>query len=83
MFALGETRSIAAYGSPFFVWARLSEKGARAEGENMMRGSVAADLVISRNFGVTAGYEFGGSSDGTGPVTGKGLFGAAVSYAFR
>jgi hypothetical protein len=82
-FAIGDTRSIAAYGSPFFVWARVSEKGARAEGDNMMRGSLAADVVISRHFGVTAGYEFGGSGDGTGPGSADGLFGAAISYAFR
>jgi hypothetical protein len=82
-FAIGETRSIAAYASPFFVWARVSEKGARAEGDNQMRGSVAADLVITRNIGVTAGYEFGGKSDTGAPGSASGIFGAALSYAFR
>jgi len=83
-FAIGETRSIAAYASPFFVWSRVSEKGARAEGDNEMRGSVAADLVLSRNFGLTVGYEFGGGGAvGSAPGSAKGLFGAAVSYAFR
>lgn len=83
-FAIGEKRSIAAYASPFFVWSRVSEKGARAEGDNEMRGSVAADLVLSRNFGLTVGYEFGGGgSVGSAPGSAKGLFGAAVSYAFR
>jgi hypothetical protein len=48
-----------------------------------MRGSVAADLVLTRNFGLTLGYEFGGkTSDGAFGATG-GVFGAAVSYAFR
>jgi hypothetical protein len=48
-----------------------------------MRGSVAADLVLTRNFGLTLGYEFGGkTSDSAFGATG-GVFGAAVSYAFR
>jgi hypothetical protein len=82
-FAIGETRSIAAYATPFFVWSRVSEKGARAEGDNEVRGSVAADVVITRNFGLTAGYEFGGGGEARAPGSAKGLFGAAVSYAFR
>jgi hypothetical protein len=82
-FGLGATRSVAAYASPFFVWSRLSERGSRAQGDNAMRGSVALDLVLTRNIGITAGYEFGGGSSG-GPFGGSsGLFGAAVSYAFR
>jgi hypothetical protein len=82
-FALGETRSVSVYGSPFFVWSRLSEKGARAQADNAMRGSAAVDLVLTRNVGVTAGYEFGGGNASSSPGGGKGLFGAAVSYAFR
>ena len=58
-FGLGATRSVSAYGSPFFVWSRLSERGSRAQGDNAMRGSVALDLVLTRNVGLTAGYEFG------------------------
>jgi len=82
-FGLGATRSVAAYASPFFVWSRLSERGSRAQGDNAMRGSVALDLVLTRNVGITAGYEFGGGSSG-GPFGGSsGLFGAAASYAFR
>ena len=82
-FAIGATRSVSAYASPFFVWSRLSEKGSRAQGDNAMRGSIAGDLVLTRNIGITAGYEFGGkTSDGASGAT-SGLFGAAVSYAFR
>jgi len=82
-FGLGTTRSVAAYASPFFVWSRLSERGARAQGDNAMRGSVALDLVLTRNVGITAGYEFGGGSSG-GPFGGSsGVFGVAASYAFR
>ena len=80
---LGATRSVSAYASPFFVWSRLSERGARAQGDNAMRGSVALDLVLTRNVGLTAGYEFGGGSSGGSFGAGSGLFGAAVSYAFR
>jgi len=73
---------VSAYGSPFFVWSRLSERGSRAQGDNAMRGSVALDLVLTRNVGLTAGYEFGGKGSST--VGGSsGLFGAAASYAFR
>ena len=80
---IGETRSVAAYATPFFVWSRLSERGTAAQGDNAMRGSVAADLVLTRNFGLTLGYEFGGkTSDSAFGATG-GVFGAAVSYAFR
>jgi len=82
-FPIGETRSISAYASPFFVWSRVSEKGARAQGDNGMRGSVAADLVMTRNFGLTAGYEFGGGASGSSPGSASAVFGAAVSYAFR
>ena len=81
-FGLGATRSVSAYASPFFVWSRLSERGSRAQGDNAMRGSVAADLVLTRNVGITAGYEFGGGSSSS-VGGGSGLFGAAVSYAFR
>ena len=80
---LGATRSVAAYASPFFVWSRLSERGTRAQGDNAMRGSVALDLVLTRNVGVTAGYEFGSGSSGGSFGASSGLFGAAVSYAFR
>jgi hypothetical protein len=82
-FPIGATRSIAAYASPFFVWSRVSEKGARAEGDNEMRGSLAGDIVITRNVGLTVGYEFGGAAAVPAPGSAKGLFGAAVSYAFR
>ena len=82
-FAIGATRSVSAYASPFFVWSRLSEKGSRAQGDNAMRGSVAGDLVLTRNIGITVGYEFGGkTSDGALGAT-SGVFGAAASYAFR
>ena len=80
---LGQTRSVAAYASPFFVWSRLSERGTRGQSDNAMRGSVALDLVLTRNVGITAGYEFGGGSSGGSFGSGNGLFGAAVSYAFR
>ena len=80
---LGSTRSVSAYASPFFVWSRLSERGSRAQGDNAMRGSVALDLVLTRNVGLTAGYEFGSGSSGGSLGAGSGLFGAAVSYAFR
>jgi hypothetical protein len=82
-FGLGATRSVAAYASPFFVWSRLSERGSRAQGDNAMRGSVALDLVLTRNVGITAGYEFGGKSSGSPFGGSSGLFGAAASYAFR
>ena len=78
----GDTRSVAAYASPFFVWSRLSERGTRAQGDNAMRGSVAVDLVLTRNVGLTAGYEFGGAGGGSFGGS-SGLFGAAASYAFR
>jgi hypothetical protein len=78
----GAARSVAAYASPFFVWSRLSERGSRAQGDNAMRGSVAFDLVLTRNVGLTAGYEFG-SGGGGSLGSSSGLFGAAASYAFR
>jgi hypothetical protein len=82
-FPFGATRSVAAYATPFFVWSRLSERGARAQGDNTMRGSVAGDLVLTRNIGLTVGYEFGSTGDGISPGSASGVFGAAVSYAFR
>ena len=82
-FGLGATRSVAAYASPFFVWSRLSERGARAQADNAMRGSVAVDLVLTRNVGLTAGYEFGSGKSASSLSGSSGLFGAAASYAFR
>jgi hypothetical protein len=82
-FALGETRSVSVYASPFFAWSRLSESGTRAQSDNAMRASAAVDLVLTRNVGLTAGYEFGGGNAGSSPGGGKGVFGAAASYAFR
>ena len=79
----GAARSVAAYASPFFVWSRLSERGSRAQGDNAMRGSVALDLVLTRNVGLTAGYEFGSGNPAGSLGTGSGIFGAAASYAFR
>jgi hypothetical protein len=79
----GATRSVAAYASPFFAWSRLSERGSRAQGDNAMRGSVALDLVLTRNVGLTAGYEFGSGNSVGSFGTGSGVFGAAASYAFR
>jgi hypothetical protein len=82
-FPIGDTRSVSAYASPFFVWSRLSEKGSRAQGDNAMRGAVAGDLVLTRNIGITAGYEFGGKTTDGAFGASSGVFGAAVSYAFR
>lgn len=82
-FVFGETRSVAAYASPFFAWSRVSERGARGEGDNAMRGSLAADLVLTRHIGLTAGFEFGGGGGGTSVARASNMFGAAVSYAFR
>ena len=82
-FPIGATRSVAAYASPFFVWSRLSERGSRAQGDNAMRGSVAGDLVLTRNIGITAGYEFGAKTSSGAFGATSGVFGAAVSYAFR
>jgi hypothetical protein len=79
----GAARSVSAYASPFFVWSRLSERGARAQADNSMRGSVAIDLVLTRNVGLTAGYELGGGNSRSTLGSRNGLFGAAVSYAFR
>lgn len=80
---IGGARSVAAYASPFFVWSRMSERGSRAQGDNAMRGSVAMDLVLTGNLGLTAGYEFGGKTTEGGLGSTSGVFGAAVSYAFR
>jgi hypothetical protein len=74
---------VSTYASPFFVWSRLSERGTRAQADNAMRGSVAVDLVLTRNVGLTAGYEFGGGNGDASPGGSSRLFGAAVSYAFR
>ena len=82
-FPFGATRSVSVYASPFFVWSRLSERGVRAQGDNAMRGSLAGDLVLTRNIGLTVGYEFGSKGDGLSPGSANGVFGAAVSYAFR
>jgi hypothetical protein len=81
--AIGDSRGISVYATPFFVWARESVGGRRGDSGNGARASLGLDIALARTFGLTLGYEFG-SAVGLGPIsTGNGVFGAGVAYAFR
>jgi len=81
--AIGEVRSVSAYVTPFFVWTRASVSGDAQERQSAARLSVGLDFALTRQLGVTAGYEMGQEEDAGPGGRSAGVFGAALSYAIR
>lgn len=81
--ALGQVRSVSAYVTPFFVWTRASISGDALERRGAARLSTAIDFALTRQIGLTAGYELG-QRESAGPAgESSGVFGVALSYAIR
>ncbi len=89
--AIGETRAISAFVTPFFNWVRATgdapeppEPGVEVRRDaNLFRTSVGVEALVTTRLGVTVGYEFGASAEpGVRPGPTGGIFGAGVSYIF-
>lgn len=85
--ALGDARAIALFATPFYSFTRVSgaaegtvlEDDARSQ---LFRASVGADLLVARQIGLTAGYEFGQTADAGRAGAKGGIFGVGLTYAF-
>jgi len=80
--AFSFVRGASVYATPFYSYNRLTVADS-TETENLFRIAFGLDVGITRNIGVTAGVEFGGSSDESEPGPTGSVFGIGASYAFR
>jgi len=78
--ALGTTRGLSAYLSPFYRWVRTDSGAVASSGS--MRISGGLDFSFSSSLGVTVGGDLGGagSSSGGGGNKSSGALGAAISF---
>ena len=72
--ALGSTRGMSAYVSPFYRWMRTDS--GTVVSKNSMRVSLGLDFAFSQSFGATFGAELGQNNGGSG----AGTVGAAISF---
>ncbi len=91
--ALGDTRAISLYLTPFYSYTELSldpeslgcapedECSDERQRDGVLRASVGVDFALTPSFGVTAGYETGQRGDRDAGAR-DGVFGVGVSYAF-
>ncbi|HEX8848042.1 MAG TPA: hypothetical protein VF761_00750 [Gemmatimonadaceae bacterium] len=80
--ALGATRGISAYVAPFWVLTRVKQDSLSVT-KGLVRGSVGIDVTLASQLGLTIGYEDGARARDTEPGARSGVFGVALSYAFR
>lgn len=79
--AIGATRGISLYATPFYSLSRSDSSGIERSG--LVRGSIGVDLSLTRSIGATVGFETGAKARaGEAGATGS-LWGVGVSYAFR
>lgn len=78
---LGEWRAISAYIAPFADITRL--KRDTTVNETLFRVSFGVDVAITRQIGLTIGYEWGTRAPEESPGPVGGLFGVGLSYALR
>jgi hypothetical protein len=83
-FALGQTRAMSAYLSPFYGWNRVTVDD-EAESTGLFRISLGVDVAITSALGLAVGYEMGAEADVESgePGPSSPLFGIGLSYAFR
>jgi hypothetical protein len=74
--ALGTSRGMSAYVSPFYRWMRTDSGTVASSGS--MRVSLGLDFGFSQSFGATFGVELGQSSKGS--TGNSGTLGAAISF---
>lgn len=80
--ALGATRGISAYVAPFWVLTRFKQDTiSRTRG--LVRASLGLDVTLASQLGLTVGYEDGARAKASDPGARSGVFGVALSYAFR
>lgn len=72
---MGARRSISAYASPFYNWARVDSGVVASTGA--FRASVGVDVGLSANLGASIGGEFGA---GRGSSSRGGVLGAAITF---
>lgn len=80
--ALGETRGISAYATPFYAWSRATV-GDVSVSDGAVRVSAGLDFAVTRSIGVSAGYETGQKSVDGNPGPAGDVFGVGVSYLLR
>lgn len=73
--ALGSTRGLSAYVSPFYRWVRSDSDVVSNSGSIRVSGGV--DVSLTPSIGVTLGAEGGGTSGGSG---GSGAFGVGLTF---
>lgn len=79
--ALGATRGISLYATPFYSWTQSDSVATERSG--LVRASIGVDVSLTRSIGATAGFESGAKArEGKAGATGS-LWGVGVSYAFR
>jgi len=72
--ALGSTREVSAYATPFYRWTRTDSGTVTSTGT--MRVSLGLDFAFSQSFGATIGAELGGKNGSSNTTS----FGAALSF---
>ena len=80
--ALGATRGISAYVAPFWVLTR-AKLDTVSTTRGLVRASVGFDITLASQLGLTVGYEDGARAKESEPGVRGGVFGIALSYAFR
>lgn len=81
--AIGTTRAISAYLTPFYNWTRITVGEGAEVSDSGFRASLGVDVTVVPRLGATAGYDFGGSASDDGTGVGSNVFGFGVSWAFR
>lgn len=81
--ALGATRGISAYVSPFYMISRSNGDSLLKATGGAVRGAVGLDVTVARQIGVTVGYETGADAKDGEPGPRGGVFGVGVSYALH
>ncbi|HET7457125.1 MAG TPA: hypothetical protein VFJ74_05700 [Gemmatimonadaceae bacterium] len=80
--ALGATRAISVYASPFYSWAKATVAGQSASA-GRIRVSGGLDVALVPKVGLTLGFESGAKAAAGKPGPTSSLFGVGLSYAFR
>jgi hypothetical protein len=81
--ALGTTRGISAYVTPFYVISRIKGDSLSKASGGAVRASVGLDLTVAPQIGLTVGYETGADAKEGTPGPHGGVFGIGVSYALH
>lgn len=82
--ALGATRAVSVYATPFYEWVRTTLGDADEVSESRFAASLGADVTVMPRLGATIGYQFGLGGGGSGEDgRSKSAFGLGVSWAFR